>query len=273
MDSDLAENRRLRVKECLLALLNIFYLVAGVTVIAVAAVAKSASAIATLSILEGLVFIGVFLLLLSILGFIASRRRTRGLLFTYMGLLGLVFVLQVSISIAVLVFSPADQLALVRVGWCDIDDYDKVHIQSKFNCFGFDGSTQNPNAIQQDQKCMFPGMACPTKCYVPTSYCNGTTTTTTTTTLTTTTTSPANTTTTTVTTATTTTAPYTGRLPVCPPCEPQLRGQISAALKKGGGVALGLSFTELAGVALAYSLWKRKQAQQTAAGAKYRGFL
>ena len=84
-----------------------------------AAAAKGASYVTTIAILGGIIAVGVFLLLLSILGVIAAYKNKRGLVFLvcrmhhmrvrsrsqYMVLLSLLFIIQFSVSIAVLAFN------------------------------------------------------------------------------------------------------------------------------------------------------------------------
>eukprot|EP00042_Codosiga_hollandica_P047466 m.515041 g.515041 ORF g.515041 m.515041 type:complete len:274 (+) comp57459_c0_seq8:2644-3465(+) len=259
--------------------INIFYLIVGIILIAVAGVAKGQATISTISIIGGVIAAGVFLLLIAILGIIATFKMKRGVIFAYLVLLILLFVIHFAVSIAVLAFNSPEQQQLVEDGWCGLASLDKIQIQNKYNCFGlFDGDVaQNPsyyNATKGSFKaCMMPGRSCLTTCSLPNpTWCSPLPVTTVapkTTTITSTTTST--TTTTTTTTVTTTTLSTTANsLARCRGCYDKLKSQITQAIKIAGGVGLAFCFTELIGVIIAWRLWKQNK---DAAGSNYRAFL
>ena len=58
-------------------------------------------------------------------------------------LLSLLFVIQFSVSVAVLAFNHAQQYTVLWDGWCGLNDADKNSIQHKFECYG--GQFQHPS--------------------------------------------------------------------------------------------------------------------------------
>ena len=121
----------------------------AIIIIAVAGVYRSNATINSVPIIGGIVAMGVLLMILSLLGFFAAISKKRGLIFAvcvqscmhlhsmpcifsllshshlshtrpwlqYIFLMGLLWIIQFAVSIAVLSFSAAQQKQLVENGW------------------------------------------------------------------------------------------------------------------------------------------------------------
>jgi hypothetical protein len=76
--------------------------------------------------------------------------------------LGLLFIIQFSISVAALAIGNNQQDQIASSGWCKLSDPDKNDIQREGNCFGFqDLNPASFNSTSSDM-CMGPGTFCPT---------------------------------------------------------------------------------------------------------------
>jgi tetraspanin-13/31 len=254
------------LKEGYLYAINVFYFIVAIIIIAVAGVAKGQAYISTIGIIGGIIAVGVFLLIISILGAFGAWKKKRGVIFAYMILLALLFIIQFSVSIAVLAFNQTEQKALVEDGWCGLEDYDKNSLQSHFDCFGLYTDAQNPAIFSGNSgptaKCMKPGSNCLNNCNVQPGYCTSPVST-----VATTTTTVANATTPAATTAAATTSAIL--VNPCSGCYDALQGQIADALRTAGGVGLGFAFTEILGIIAAFFFWR----QSKAGDANYRAFL
>jgi len=230
---------------------NAFYLIVGIILIAVAGVGRSEGIVTTVSILGGIIAVGVFLICISWLGVAAVWKKKRGLIFLYMVLLILLFIIQFAVSIGVLAFNQSEQMTLLEDGWCGLSDNDKNQLQLRFNCYGGDTFVAADFPLNEPFRCT-PGSLCPNAACAAVcaqNYNNSVSTTT-------------------VPLTTTSTATNNGA--TCQTCQRALLTQFSKALKAGGGVGLGFSFTEFIGIYCAYKLWKK----DTGAGnTNYRAFL
>jgi len=208
-------------KQVLLAL-NIFYVACGIIIIAVAAWAKAGSYVSSLAILGGVIATGVFMLLIGVFGFFGAWKDLRPLLVIYMALLGILFIVQFSLSVAALAIGNTQQYSLAKSGWCKLQDSDKNDIQNEGLCFGFDDV--NPaayNSSSSPDYCYRPGTFCPPGCYVAGYACF-----------------------------------VDSTLPPCQPCYSKLADPIAINLRRGGGVSLAFAFTELFGIAAAYVVYR-----------------
>lgn len=200
--------------------INGFYCICGIIIIAVAAWAKAGSYVSSLSILGGVIACGVFMLLIGGFGIFGAWKSVKGLLVLYMILLGILFIIQFSISVAALAIGNNQQDSLASSGWCKLTDPDKNDIQLNGNCFGFQDVNRSHYNSSTSNMCMGPGPSCPSGCFIPGWTCAD----------------PS--------------------LPACQPCYSKLKDSISLNLRRGGGVSLAFAFTELIGLAAAYVMYR-----------------
>eukprot|EP00048_Salpingoeca_helianthica_P015850 m.228962 g.228962 ORF g.228962 m.228962 type:complete len:227 (-) comp17632_c0_seq1:264-944(-) len=220
----------LKVSRNLLLVLNTIFVMLSVVIITVASLAKAGSYVSSLNIIAGIITTGSFFLFVSLLGLWGAIRESQVTLFAYIILLGIVFILQFSISIAALA---VDHHTTAADGWCALDDYDRISVQNKIGCYGFQSNlADNFNATLPDY-CMRPGLRCPHSCNVLPDCPGG-----------------------------------AEIKPTCPLCYDALKDQIELMLNRAGGVGLGLAFTMLVGIFAAYRFRKLKRDKP-----KYHEFL
>ena len=220
-----------------LYIINIIYVLVGLLIIGVASAAIAGSYIHSIGVLSSVMSTGVLLLFVSLLGIVATCKRSHPALLAYIILLALLFIIQVAISGAALGVDEVQTRDILRSGWCALDNADKGVIQRNIPCFGFDGGFNSTGG--NDSSCMAAPVEpdnCPATC--ATSAC-----------------------------APTEPLPEPPTTP-CAPCYGGLSQDIQTYLKRGGGVGLGFAFTELLGIWAAINY--RRTSRQSAT---YRGFL
>eukprot|EP00128_Syssomonas_multiformis_P005992 Colp12_sorted_trinity150504_noHs@18316 len=131
--------------------LNVFYMIVGIILISVGGYAKGKSVISSESIIGGIIASGVFLFLLSILGYIAAHKHHQILLFFYMVILGILFVIQFSVSIALLAVNSDQQHSALLTAWNQSSNSTRKDIQNSWKCCGFENSTETGIDCNADQ--------------------------------------------------------------------------------------------------------------------------
>ncbi|KJE95049.1 hypothetical protein CAOG_08898 [Capsaspora owczarzaki ATCC 30864] len=121
--------------------LNVFYLVVSIILIAVAGAAKGMAKLSSAAVAGGVIACGVFLLLVSVLGFIGAHKHHQVMLFIYMIVLALIFIIQFSVSVACLSVTGGQQRDLVREAWIQLSADSRADIQNWGTCCGFDAPT------------------------------------------------------------------------------------------------------------------------------------
>lgn len=76
----------------------------------------------------------------------------------YMVLLGILFLVQFSISVAALAVGNNQYDSTAASGWCKLKDSDKNDLQKDLSCFGYSAEYLNTTGAG----CMGPGSVCPT---------------------------------------------------------------------------------------------------------------
>ncbi|XP_068222440.1 tetraspanin-13 isoform X2 [Palaemon carinicauda] len=156
-------------KNSLLAL-NILYVVVSFILIGVAAAAKFASIVSSLTLVSGIITCGVFLLLISIVGLVGASKHHQVMLFFYMIVLFIIFIIQFSVACACLAMNTNQQRILADEGWNVISTDDmKADAQSLFGCCGYKNQTEShPSCMKvmdknSNQSCC-PGVSNDTLC-------------------------------------------------------------------------------------------------------------
>ncbi|VDM25344.1 unnamed protein product [Toxocara canis] len=128
-------------------------LAVAVFLILVGAYVKGASIVTSHSVIGGIIAVGVFLLLVSLLGLYGTSKHHQValffhsllelcilLLFQYMVILGFVFLIQLSVTIACLAAVNRDGISeLVRTGWKSSSNETIWDAENNFQCCGLEG--------------------------------------------------------------------------------------------------------------------------------------
>jgi len=125
-----------------LVVLNVCYILVSFIMIGVAVHGKVSGVVTSLPIVSGITFCGVFLLIISVVGFIGAIKHHQVMLFVYMVVLFLIFIIQFSVSCAALGINADDEKALLRQGWAQADNFTKFDAEKLFNCCGLDNITE-----------------------------------------------------------------------------------------------------------------------------------
>jgi len=125
-----------------LVVLNVCYILLSFIMIGVAVHGKVSGVVTSLPIVSGITFCGVFLLIISVVGFIGAIRHHQVMLFVYMCVLFLIFIIQFSVSCAALGINEKDERELLQAGWNTSDNNTKFDAEKIFNCCGLNNITE-----------------------------------------------------------------------------------------------------------------------------------
>ncbi|VDP11082.1 unnamed protein product [Soboliphyme baturini] len=149
-------------KNALIAL-NTLFLASAIVLIVVGTYAKAVSIVPSITVPAGIVSVGVFLLFLSILGyvgavkhhqvclfFVSGDSRSDGTqqplvfihLFQYMIILFLIFIVQFFVAVACLAISDAQIHSALQVGWKQSSNETRCSAEKHFACCGLDDKSQ-----------------------------------------------------------------------------------------------------------------------------------
>ncbi|XP_065174414.1 tetraspanin-31-like [Sycon ciliatum] len=206
-----------------LVLLNAFYLLVGIILIAVAGAAKASAMFTSLSLLGGIVACGVFVLLVAILGLVGAFKHHQVLLFFYMISLLIIFLILFSVSVAVLALTGSQRHTILEKSWSASSNSTKSDVQSAFDCCGFDSSSRNATDNLFHPSCTAapkaPACANRTTCTPPF---------------------------------------FTDETPCCDTCYSHWQESIEKLVRSSGGVGLFFSFTVGGGMIFTYCYRNRK---------------
>ena len=254
----------------LLAGINIGYVLIAFIMIGVATYAKNSNKINSLPVIGGIIACGIFLLLVAVLGVLATFKESQKMLFYYMIIVVILFVLQFSISCVCLGVDKERELRLAGNAWKSVDHtpFDVIHdVEDYFQCCGLDADDQRitnnatvpwgaervwcrQSSLSWEQPCK---LTPPPAAASPTVQIDATTA------------NPSNTTETTIITTVSTASPNNTTIApnpeitttstyifVCPTCSEKLESKIDYAFNTAGGLGLFFAFTEFIAVAVAY---------------------
>jgi len=117
-----------------LVLLNIIYIAVACALIGLAAFGKSSAFIVDFSLFGGIIACGVFLLVIALVGLVATMMHHQVTLFFYMMVLVLLFIVQLSIACACLAISPSTQKQLFDIAWAGSSPAVRKKVQNDFDC-------------------------------------------------------------------------------------------------------------------------------------------
>ncbi|RVE63114.1 hypothetical protein OJAV_G00165160 [Oryzias javanicus] len=131
-----------------LSALNILYVMVSLLLIGVAAWGKWFGLVSSISVVAGVIGVGVFLLVVAFVGLCGALKHHQVLLFFYMVILFMVFVLQFSISCACLALNTEQQNQLLEVGW-NKSESTQQDVEKTLNCCGFSSVDLNRTCSAQ----------------------------------------------------------------------------------------------------------------------------
>ncbi|TKS76572.1 Tetraspanin-31 [Collichthys lucidus] len=210
--------------------LNVVYMLVGLLLIGVAAWGKGFGLVSSIHIIGGVIAVGVFLLLIAIVGLIGAMHHHQVMLFFYMVILFIVFLFQFGVSCSCLAMNRGQQVSirlntfrdfprtlaslfihcfvfllfqetLLTSAWGILQNKTKIDLEDQLNCCGLINSTDTRQQFEQDL------LHCTASCKT--------------------------------------------HQKVCQRCGDLMLNHASEALKILGGVGLFFSFTEILGVWLA----------------------
>ncbi|KAJ8412078.1 hypothetical protein AAFF_G00143450 [Aldrovandia affinis] len=116
--------------------LNVVYMLVGLLLIGVAAWEKGYGIVSSIHIIGGVIAVGVFLLLIAIVGLIGALNHHQVMLFFYMVILFLVFLFQFGVSCSCLAMNRGQQEKLLSATWGIMSNETKVSLERQLNCCG-----------------------------------------------------------------------------------------------------------------------------------------
>ncbi|KRZ63055.1 Tetraspanin-31, partial [Trichinella nativa] len=125
------------LKNALIAL-NSFYLMLGCILISLGAYNNAAGIVPSLSVNGGVTTVGVFLLLVAILGIYGTVKHHQVALFFYMILLSFIFLIQIFVAVACLALNENSVHDAAKIGWTAASSETRCYAEKKLNCCGFE---------------------------------------------------------------------------------------------------------------------------------------
>ncbi|XP_020505936.2 tetraspanin-31 [Labrus bergylta] len=151
-----------------LCALNVVYMLVGLLLIGVAAWGKGFGLVSSIHIIGGVIAVGVFLLLIAIVGLIGAMHHHQVMLFFYMVILFIVFLFQFGVSCSCLAMNRGQQVTLLNSTWGMLENKTKTDLESQLNCCGllnttdswrqFDLDVQNCPALCKQHTCYTCGL-------------------------------------------------------------------------------------------------------------------
>ncbi|KAJ8358530.1 hypothetical protein SKAU_G00150550 [Synaphobranchus kaupii] len=137
--------------------LNVVYMLVGLLLIGVAAWGKGFGIVSSIHIIGGVIAVGVFLLLISIVGLIGAFNHHQVMLFFYMVILFLVFLFQFGMSCSCLAMNRGQQEKLLNATWNMMSNKTRISLEMQLDCCGLVNSTLNQQQFKSDiQLCKAP---------------------------------------------------------------------------------------------------------------------
>nr|BAM36365.1 tetraspanin-31 [Oplegnathus fasciatus] len=134
--------------------LNVVYMLVGLLLIGVAAWGKGFGLVSSIHIIGGVIAVGVFLLLISIVGLIGAMHHHQVMLFFYMVIPVSVFLFQFGVSCSCLAMNRAQQETLLNSAWGILENKTKTDLESQLNCCGLLNGTSSQTQFELDlQNC------------------------------------------------------------------------------------------------------------------------
>ncbi|KAK7884436.1 hypothetical protein WMY93_027559 [Mugilogobius chulae] len=130
--------------------LNVVYMLVGLLLIGVAAWGKGFGLVSSIHIIGGVIAVGFFLLLISIVGLIGAIHHHQVLLFFYMVILFIVFLFQFGVSCSCLAMNPGQQEVLLSKAWGIVDNKTRIDLETQLNCCGLFKNATSQSSFDTD---------------------------------------------------------------------------------------------------------------------------
>lgn len=130
--------------------LNVVYMLVGLLLIGVAAWGKGYGLVSSIHIIGGVIAVGVFLLLIAVVGLIGAMHHHQVMLFFYMVILFIVFLFQFGISCSCLAMNRGQQETLLNSAWGIMENKTKGDLETQLNCCGLFNTTGKLQQFNQD---------------------------------------------------------------------------------------------------------------------------
>ncbi|XP_029911547.1 tetraspanin-31 [Myripristis murdjan] len=138
--------------------LNVVYMLVGLLLIGVAAWGKGFGLVSSIHIIGGVIAVGVFLLLIAIVGLIGAIHHHQVMLFFYMVILFIVFLFQFGVSCSCLAMNRGQQVALLNSTWGMLENNTKENLETQLDCCGLLNNTDSQTQFNKDL------LSCPASC-------------------------------------------------------------------------------------------------------------
>ncbi|XP_041860077.1 tetraspanin-31 [Melanotaenia boesemani] len=137
--------------------LNVVYMLVGLLLIGVAAWGKGFGLVSSIHIIGGVIAVGVFLLLIAIVGLIGAIHHHQVMLFFYMVILFIVFLFQFGVSCSCLAMNRGQQEGLLQSAWGMLNNKTKIDLEDQLDCCGLLNITGSTEQFDVDfQNCHAP---------------------------------------------------------------------------------------------------------------------
>lgn len=134
--------------------LNVVYMLVGLLLIGVAAWGKGFGLVSSIHIIGGVIAVGVFLLLIAIVGLIGAMHHHQVMLFFYMVILFIVFLFQFGVSCSCLAMNSSQQETLLTSAWGMLNNKTKTDLEVQLDCCGLLNNTASKLEYEKDlQSC------------------------------------------------------------------------------------------------------------------------
>lgn len=133
--------------------LNVVYMLVGLLLIGVAAWGKGYGLVSSIHIIGGVIAVGVFLLLIAVVGLIGAMHHHQVMLFFYMVILFIVFLFQFGISCSCLAMNRGQQETLLNSTWGIMENETKEQLETQLNCCGLFNTTDSQQFSKDFSNC------------------------------------------------------------------------------------------------------------------------
>ncbi|KAJ8369986.1 hypothetical protein SKAU_G00100140 [Synaphobranchus kaupii] len=128
----------------------VLFKLVGLLLVAVAAWGKGFGIVSSIHIIGGVIAVGVFLLLIALIGLLGAAKHHQVLLFFYMVILFLVFLLQFGVSCSCLAMNRLQQEKLLNSTWGMMSNETKGSLEKQLNCCGLLNNTHDQALFNRD---------------------------------------------------------------------------------------------------------------------------
>ncbi|KAM9344243.1 tetraspanin-31 [Pholidichthys leucotaenia] len=134
--------------------LNVVYMLVGLLLVGVAAWGKGYGLVSSIHIIGGVIAVGVFLLLIAVVGLVGAIHHHQVMLFFYMVILFIVFLFQFGVSCSCLAMNQGQQKTLLNKAWEIMNNKTKADLEVRLDCCGLFNITEHNQDIA----------SCPAQC-------------------------------------------------------------------------------------------------------------